>query len=121
MADLLRLTVRAQKELVRWHGDLDRRHTCDGAGRRKARQAQGTVLGTSAPPFPYDVYDFTENRKRDGPACSWQGTRDTCTPSAFAGYDGIYIDSDGRIFEVACWRMPSEVLEARRRLPQKLR
>jgi hypothetical protein len=29
------------------------------------RGGSGSYIGPSA--FPYDVYDFTENRKRDGP------------------------------------------------------
>jgi transposase len=52
---------------------------------------------------PYDVYDFTENRTRDGPA---QFLKDCATylhADAFSGYDGIYTGSDGRIVEVACW------------------
>jgi transposase len=52
---------------------------------------------------PYDVYDFTENRKRDGPALFLQDYAGHLHADAFSGYDGIYTDSGGRIIEVACW------------------
>jgi hypothetical protein len=53
--------------------------------------------------FPYDVYDFTENRKRDGPARFLASYAGYLHADAFSGYDGIYTGSDGRIHEVACW------------------
>ena len=60
--------------------------------------------------FPYDVYDFTENRQRDGPARFLANYAGYLQADAFSGYDGIYTGSDGRIVEVACWaHAPSEV------------
>ena len=53
--------------------------------------------------FPYDVYDFTENRQRDGPARFLANYAGYLQADAFSGYDGIYTGSDGRIVEVACW------------------
>jgi transposase len=53
--------------------------------------------------FPYDVYDFTENRKRDGPAQFLANYAGYLQADAFSGYDGIYTGSDGKIVEVACW------------------
>ncbi len=53
--------------------------------------------------FPYDVYDFTENRKRDGPAEFLKDYAGYLHADAFSGYDGIFTGSDGRILEVACW------------------
>ena len=53
--------------------------------------------------FPYDVYDFTENRKRDGPADFLKDFAGYLHADAFSGYDGIFTGSDGRILEVACW------------------
>jgi DNA invertase Pin-like site-specific DNA recombinase len=53
--------------------------------------------------FPYDVYDFTANRKRDGPARFLANYVGYLHADAFSGYDGIYTGSDGRILEVACW------------------
>jgi transposase len=58
-------------------------------------------IGPSA--FPYDVYDFTPNRKRDGPAQFLANYGGYLQADAFSGYDGIYTGSDGRIVEVACW------------------
>jgi transposase len=53
--------------------------------------------------FPYDVYDFTENRQRDGPADFLEDFTGYLHADAFSGYDGIFTGSDGRIVEVACW------------------
>jgi transposase len=53
--------------------------------------------------FPYDVYDFTENRQRDGPAQFLANYKGYLQADAFSGYDGIYTGSDGQIVEVACW------------------
>ena len=53
--------------------------------------------------FPYDVYDFTENRQRDGPADFLKDFAGYLHADAFSGYDGIFTGSDGRILEVACW------------------
>jgi transposase len=53
--------------------------------------------------FPYDVYDFTKNRKRDGPAQFLAGYAGYLQADAFSGYDGIYTGSAGLILEVACW------------------
>ncbi len=60
-----------------------------------------TYIGPA--PFPYDVYDFTENRKRDGPAEFLKDYAGYLHADAFSGYDGIFTGSDGRILEVACW------------------
>ena len=58
-------------------------------------------IGSAA--VPYDVYDFTEDRKRDGPARFLAGYAGYLQADAFSGYDGIYAGSDGGIREVACW------------------
>ena len=52
---------------------------------------------------PYDVYDFTEDRKRDGPARFLANYAGYLQADAFSGYDGIYAGSAGKIIEVACW------------------
>ena len=51
----------------------------------------------------YDVYDFTINRSRDGPVKFLKGYSGYLHADAYGGYDGIYLDSDGSIIEVACW------------------
>jgi transposase len=61
-------------------------------------------LGDAA--HPYNVFDFTVNRKRDGPQqflASYQGYLHA---DAFSGYDGLYLPdprtATARIIEVAC-------------------
>src|SRR3954470_12811355 len=61
-------------------------------------------LGDAA--HPYNVFDFTVNRKRDGPQqflASYQGYLHA---DAFSGYDGLYLPDPrtaaARIIEVAC-------------------
>jgi transposase len=53
--------------------------------------------------FPYDVYDFSPNRKRDGPARFLANYAGYLQADAFSGYDGIFAGSGGDIVEVACW------------------
>ena len=52
---------------------------------------------------PYTVYDFTMTRGRDGPRQFLQGFQGYLHADAYGGYDGIYLDSNGTIQEVACW------------------
>lgn len=51
---------------------------------------------------PYTVFDFTPNHKRDGPQQFLTGFAGFLQADAFAGYDGIYLSSKGKIIEVAC-------------------
>jgi len=50
---------------------------------------------------PYIVYDYTPDRKRDGPATWLTGYRGYLQADAYGGYDGIY-HAQG-VVEVACW------------------
>lgn len=50
---------------------------------------------------PYVVYDYTPNRKRDGPATWLGGYSGYLQADAYGGYDGIY--HAGGVMEVACW------------------
>jgi hypothetical protein len=52
---------------------------------------------------PYSVYDYTESRKRDGPAQFLAGYHGYLQADAYGGYDGIYTGSRGAILEVGCW------------------
>jgi transposase len=52
---------------------------------------------------PYIVYDFTETRERKGPQRFLQNFQGYLQADAYGGYDGIYLQSGGRIVEVACW------------------
>lgn len=52
---------------------------------------------------PYTVYDFTEDRRRDGPATFLRGFSGYLQADAYSAYDGIYLDSRAPVVEVACW------------------
>lgn len=52
---------------------------------------------------PYTIYDFTETRQRDGPQKFLENYRGYLQADAYGGYDGVYLDSQGDIVEVACW------------------
>jgi transposase len=61
-------------------------------------------LGDAA--HPYNVFDFTINRKRDGPERFLANYRGYLQADAFSGYDGLYLPdprtAQARIIEVAC-------------------
>jgi transposase len=61
-------------------------------------------LGDAA--HPYNVFDFTLNRKRDGPRQFLANYRGYLHADAFSGYDGLYLpdplSTQARIIEVAC-------------------
>jgi transposase len=105
VADLLKPLYELQKELVLqgpviWTDDTY--VTVLGGGQPGSHKGRFWVyIGTTG--FPYDVYDFTDNRKRDGPARFLVNYAGYLQADAFSGYDGIYTGSDGRIVEVACW------------------
>jgi transposase len=48
-------------------------------------------------------FDYTASRKRDGPARILKDFEGYLQADAFSGYDGIFVQSHGRIREVACW------------------
>ena len=57
---------------------------------------------------PYIVFDYTPNRKRDGPMTflkDWgKDAKRFLQADAFGGYDGIYAgQAGGNVVEVACW------------------
>jgi transposase len=69
---------------------------------RQARTARFWVyIGDRC--FPYSVYDFTTSRKRDGPAKFLEHFEGYLQADAYGGYDGIFLQSGGKILEVACW------------------
>jgi transposase len=55
---------------------------------------------------PYNVFDFTVNRKRDGPQQFLASYHGYLHADAFSGYDGLYLPEapagSARIIEVAC-------------------
>lgn len=52
---------------------------------------------------PLTVFDYTANHQRAGPAAFLKDYRGYLQADAFNGYDGIYLESQGRIIEAACW------------------
>lgn len=56
-------------------------------------------LGDAAHPFA--IYDYTPDRKRDGPEKFLAGFKGYLQADAYAGYDRIY--APGEVIEVACW------------------
>jgi transposase len=69
-------------------------------GEKRCRQGRiWCYLGDAA--NPYTVYDYTPNRKRDGPATWLAGFSGYLQADAYGGYDGIY-HAQG-VTEVACW------------------
>jgi len=51
---------------------------------------------------PFEVYDFTVSRERHGPQEFLRDYSGYLQADAYGGYDGIYLQSDGAIKEVAC-------------------
>jgi transposase len=49
---------------------------------------------------PYNIFDFTMSRSRDGPSKFPKGYRGFLQADAFGGYDGIY--AGGKVVEVGC-------------------
>lgn len=52
---------------------------------------------------PGVVFDYTTTHARDGPATFLKDFQGYLQADAYGGYDGIYLASNGRIIEVACW------------------
>jgi transposase len=50
--------------------------------------------------YPFNVFDFTMSRSRDGPSQFLEGYRGFLQADAFGGYDGIC--AGGRVIEVGC-------------------
>ena len=66
----------------------------------KTKQARMWVyLGDQA--NPYNLFDFTISRSRDGPAQFLKGYNQTIVADAYGGYDGICLE--GGITQAGCW------------------
>ena len=91
VADLLQPLYELEKELVRkgpviWTDDTP--VTVLGGEKGGSHKGRFWVyIGPAA--FPYDVYDFTENRKRDGPAEFLANYAGICKPTRSAGMTGF--------------------------------
>lgn len=105
IADLLKPLYEHQKALVQqapviWTDDT---HVTVLGGAEPGSHKGRFWVYIGPDDFPYDVYDFTENRKRDGPSRFLANYAGYLQADAFSGYDGIYAGSGGQILEVACW------------------
>ena len=66
----------------------------------KTRQARMWVyIGDEA--NPYNVFDFTLSRSRDGPTEFLKGYKETLLADAYGGYDGVVVSSGIR--RAGCW------------------
>ncbi len=66
----------------------------------KAKQARMWIYqGDNA--HPYNVFAFTESRKRDGPARFLKDFRGTLLADAYGGYDGIVLEQE--LPRAGCW------------------
>jgi transposase len=68
------------------------------------------------PLHPLTVFDYTTTHQRDGPAAFLKDYRGYLQADAFNGYDGIYLESSGRIIEVGCWAHARRKFHESRRL-----
>jgi transposase len=50
---------------------------------------------------PYNIFDFTLGRNRDGPATFLKGYKQTLVADAYGGYDGVVVGND--ITRAGCW------------------
>lgn len=50
------------------------------------------------------VFEFTRTHERVGPATFLASYRGYLQADAYNGYDGLYLEPDGRIIEVGCWQ-----------------
>ena len=66
----------------------------------KAKQARMWVYVGDAD-HPYNIFDFTEGRSRDGPASFLGDYRQVLLADAYGGYDGICAQKD--IVQAGCW------------------
>lgn len=76
----------------------------DAHGKQKYQGRFWTYVGDDL--HPHTVLRYTPNRTRDGPGGPAEVLKNYSgfvQADAFSGYDAIYLGSQGRIVEVACW------------------
>lgn len=105
-AELLRPLYELQKERMRqspvlWTDDTTVTVLNESLRKGSLKGCFWVYLGDER--HPYSVFDFTLDRSRHGPARFLAGFEGYVHADAFAGYDGIYLQSNGKIIEVACW------------------
>ena len=76
----------------------------DAHGKRRYQGRFWTYVGDDL--HPHTVLRYTPNHSRDGPGGPAEVLKNYSgfvQADAFSGYDAIYLGSQGRIVEVACW------------------
>ena len=94
--DLMRARVRKSRVI---HTDDTTVPVLDPEQNKTKTGRLWVYLGDAA--NPYAVYDYTPDRKRDGPEKFLAGFKGYLQADAYAGYDRIYAPGD--VIEVACW------------------
>ena len=69
-------------------------------GEGKAKKARMWVY-VGDDEHPYNIFDFTLSRSRDGPAGFLKGYKGTLLADAYGGYDGIVVGND--LVRAGCW------------------
>jgi hypothetical protein len=121
-AQLLEPLCKLQRQLalesaVMWTDDTP--VTVLTGGEEGSRQGRfWTYIGDNE--YPYSVYDFTMSRGRDGPQKFLKSFRGYLHADAYAGYDAIFLGSDSKIIEVACWaHARRKFFDARKNYPRE--
>jgi transposase len=67
--------------------------------------------------YPYNVFDFTLNRGRDGPKYFLKGYRQVLLADAYGGYNGVVAGNE--ITRAGCWaHMKRKVIDAEKAAPE---
>ncbi len=67
--------------------------------------------------YPYNVFDFTLNRGRDGPKYFLKGYRQVLLADAYGGYNGVVAGNE--ITRAGCWaHLRRKVIEAEKAAPE---
>jgi transposase len=111
---LYALAVRVVLESHVLHTDDTQVKIRDAWRKLKHKGSFWTYVGD--PRHPLTVFDYTPRHTRDGPAAFLKDYRGYLQADAFNGYDGIYLESNGRIIEVGCWAHARRKFHESRRL-----
>jgi len=104
MADVARLVRPVYDRMMQWVLESHVLATDDTVmpllAPGKTKQARMWIYQGDASQ-PYNVFDFTESRNRDGPATFLKDFRGTLLADAYGGYDGIVLAKD--LPRAGCW------------------
>ena len=80
-------------------------------GNKKTKKGRLWVYAGTGSDIPYIVYEYTENRKSEGPINFFQGYTGYIQADAFPGYNSLFAIDDpnknhilqGKALEIGCW------------------